>query len=96
MINETLRVRPVVPSKTTRLTPKGGIVVTGRHIPGLTTVSIPIRAVMRDSRNYSPKPEEWRPERWLESEKEDVMNKNTCKVFCSSLFVNLFLKICRP
>ena len=69
------RVRPPVPSKSQRYVPKGGFVVAGRHIPEKCMVSIPFQVIMRDSRYFSPSPNQWRPDRWLKSEKEKAMNK---------------------
>ena len=78
VINETLRVRTIVPSKSQRIVPDGGLVIAGEFIPGGTHVSIPFYALSHDKRNFSPSPNEWRPERWINPSKEEAMNKAAC------------------
>lgn len=47
VINETLRLHPPVPSGLSRLTPKEGIVVGDKRVPGDTIVSVPLWTVGR-------------------------------------------------
>lgn len=74
IIQETQRVVAVVPSKSQRVVQPEGIVLAGEFIPGGSHVSIPQQAVMKDPRNFSPSPELWRPDRWLNPEKEEAMD----------------------
>ncbi|KAK2791469.1 hypothetical protein FQN53_002578 [Emmonsiellopsis sp. PD_33] len=63
VINETLRLHPVVPSGTQRLTPPEGIRIGDRYIPGNVIVKMPSHAMFRDKRNFH-QPNEFIPERW--------------------------------
>jgi cytochrome P450 len=65
IINETLRLKPAVPSGVQRETPVVGIDIDELHIPGKVLVRVPLYAVSRDSR-YFERPEEFLPERWLQ------------------------------
>jgi len=47
IINEALRLYPPVPSGLQRVTPAGGAVVAGRHIPGHVNVTTPTYALHR-------------------------------------------------
>lgn len=68
VLNETLRLQPVIPSGTQRelLKGKGPVTVAGRIIPEGTTVQIPPYIVQRSSEYFPEDPECFRPERWLE------------------------------
>ncbi|MCO5613605.1 hypothetical protein L7F22_067882 [Adiantum nelumboides] len=82
VINETLRLHPPVASGVQREVPasssKGEIVQLrgGKSVilPPGTAVSIPTTFIQRDPRNFSPSPNEFRPERWIEKEKETAFN----------------------
>ncbi|KAL1639131.1 hypothetical protein SLS58_008218 [Diplodia intermedia] len=63
IINESLRLRPPVPSGLARVTPPEGLVVDGVHVPGDTIVSVPTQTLQRDERNFEDATE-FRPERW--------------------------------
>lgn len=65
IINETLRLKPVIPSGQPRLTPPGGLQVDEVWIPGDTIVAIPQWTIFRDER-YFIRATEFLPERWLE------------------------------
>lgn len=71
VILETLRMRPAVPTGTTRETPKGGIIIGGRHIPENVNVMLPIMPI-QTSEKFCPRAGEFLPERWNEpgAEKE--------------------------
>ena len=70
IINETLRLHPVVPSALSRKTPPEGIMVGDTFIPGSMTVWCPQYAISRDENNYK-RAEEFVPERW--SSKPDMI-----------------------
>lgn len=81
VINETLRLHPPVASGVQREVPissQGETVQLrdGRTVilPPGTAVSVPTTLIQRDPRNFSPSPNEFRPERWLEKEKEKAFN----------------------
>ncbi|KAJ5939681.1 hypothetical protein N7466_002815 [Penicillium verhagenii] len=64
VINETLRLKPAVPSGQPRLTPPEGLQIDEVWIPGETIVVIPQYVIQRDER-YFPSGSEFIPERWL-------------------------------
>ncbi|KIJ45960.1 hypothetical protein M422DRAFT_29605 [Sphaerobolus stellatus SS14] len=69
VINEALRLQPVLPSGTQRVLPKGNgpVMVAGQMIPEGTVVQIPAYTVHRDPKYFPNQPEAFRPERWLEN-----------------------------
>ncbi|KAJ5690479.1 hypothetical protein N7462_004871 [Penicillium macrosclerotiorum] len=73
IINETLRLKPVVPSGQPRVTPPEGLVIDEVSIPGDTIIIVPQYLVQRDPRNFKL-PLEFIPERWLDEQKELVLD----------------------
>ncbi|KAL4960091.1 cytochrome P450 [Aspergillus stella-maris] len=71
VINETLRLKPAVPSGQPRQTPPEGLQVDEMWIPGDTIVAIPQHVIQRDDR-YFPSGDKFIPERWLD-EKERLI-----------------------
>jgi len=69
VINETLRLLPVVPSGSSRgtTTETGGQLVGSHYIPPNTSVFVHFYSVHRDPRNFSC-PDRFLPERWLSEE----------------------------
>lgn len=67
VINETMRLKPGVPSGSQRVPPdnESATLVGENIIPPHTTVQIPAWAVHRDPRNFWPHPESFYPDRWL-------------------------------
>ncbi|KZV87070.1 cytochrome P450 [Exidia glandulosa HHB12029] len=67
-IDESLRLMPVVPTNGSRCVPigSGGKHIAGYFIPEDTEVFVSPYQLHRDPRYFSPKTEEYRPERWLE------------------------------
>lgn len=73
VINETLRLKPVVPSGQMRVTPPEGLFIDEVFIPGNTIVVVPQYLLQRDARNFS-RPLEFIPERWLEKDQGMVFD----------------------
>jgi cytochrome P450 len=64
-INETLRLFPPAIVSLQRETPVGGATIDGRQVAGSATVSVSPWAASRSEHNFT-KPNEFRPERWLD------------------------------
>ncbi|KAH7333161.1 cytochrome P450 monooxygenase-like protein [Rhexocercosporidium sp. MPI-PUGE-AT-0058] len=79
IINETLRLHPPVPSGVSRVTPKEGVVVGERRIPGETIVSVPLWTVGRSPKAWR-QPLEFIPERWS-TKPELIINKSAYAPF---------------
>jgi len=71
IIMETLRLHPPVPIGQPRVTPSSGTTTLGGYtdIPPGTRVNAQAYSLHRNA-DVFPEPEEWRPERWMESKKE--------------------------
>lgn len=67
IINETLRLKPPVPSGIHRQTPPEGLWIDEIFIPGDVHVAVPTYALHHDER-YWERPDEFWPERWLDEE----------------------------
>lgn len=63
VINETLRLKPPVPSGLPRITPPEGIQIDEVYIPGDTIVAVPTHTIQRDERYYG-RSLDFYPERW--------------------------------
>ena len=71
-IKEAMRLNPSAPSLFPRLVPKDGKVIDGYYVPGGTEVTGYSYAQHRDKKLYGVDAEEFRPERWMESEKRTL------------------------
>jgi cytochrome P450 len=67
IINETLRLKPPVPSAIHRQTPPEGLWIDEIFIPGDVHVAVPTYALHHDKR-YWERPDEFWPERWMDEE----------------------------
>ena len=78
LINETLRLRPIV-FQTLRSIPKGSkIEINGLEFTGPAYIRVPIWAIQQDPNNF-PRPDEFLPERWArkcKSKSETKSNDN--------------------
>jgi cytochrome P450 len=74
-INEALRLYPPAPAGVQRRTPPQGTIIDGKLVPGKTQLSVHPHAIQRDERYFS-KPDEWIPERWVESRRPSSFNHN--------------------
>ncbi|KAJ7153585.1 high nitrogen upregulated cytochrome P450 monooxygenase 2 [Mycena crocata] len=66
-INETLRVYPPVQTRISRGVPSGhpGVHAAGVFLPENTSIDFPPRVIHRDPEYFSPKSDQYWPERWL-------------------------------
>ena len=75
IINETLRLKPAVPSGQPRVTPPEGLQIDEVWIPGDGNVVVPQYILQRDNRNF-PEGDKFVPERWLiENKKKMILNE---------------------
>ncbi|THH32439.1 hypothetical protein EUX98_g1780 [Antrodiella citrinella] len=72
VINEALRLYPVVPSGVQRFVEREGAMISSSYIPPGTSVRVHTWSVQRDPRNFFPSPNEFWPERWLIAEKPSL------------------------
>lgn len=73
IINETLRLKPAVPSGQPRVTPPGGLQIDEVWIPGDVNVVVPQYILQRDNRNF-PEADKFVPERWLAENKKTMIS----------------------
>ncbi|TEA13252.1 Cytochrome P450 monooxygenase gsfF [Colletotrichum sidae] len=67
-IREAMRLNPSAPNIFPRLVGEGGMQLGGKHVPEGTEVTCNPWLVHRDEAIFGPDVEDFRPERWLESE----------------------------
>lgn len=67
-----MRLHPGVGLPLERVVPKGGTTMCGKFLPEGTTVGINAWVVHHDKDVYGSDHEEFRPERWIESEPEKL------------------------
>ncbi|KAJ9294970.1 hypothetical protein DTO271G3_6532 [Paecilomyces variotii] len=72
IINETLRLKPAVPSGQPRVTPPDGLLIDDVWIPGDVNVIVPQYIVQRDNRNFVDG-DRFIPERWLAGNKGEMI-----------------------
>lgn len=75
IINETLRLFPLVTVNAPREAPPEGLTINGTYIPGGTVILAPLHAFAHDEKNFS-RANEFLPERWWTESPEMVMNKS--------------------
>ncbi|KAK3688935.1 cytochrome P450 17A1, partial [Podospora appendiculata] len=80
-IKESLRVNPPAPQVLPRVVGSKGATISGVFVPGGTDVMCHASVVQRDPELYGPDPEAFRPERWLESERQSATFDASSMVF---------------
>ncbi|KAH7388967.1 cytochrome P450 [Cadophora sp. MPI-SDFR-AT-0126] len=68
VVKEALRLRPSIIGQLLRHTPEGGLVIDGNFIPANTPIGMSPLAQNRDKKVWGDDANEFKPERWLESE----------------------------
>ncbi|KIJ57323.1 hypothetical protein M422DRAFT_57629 [Sphaerobolus stellatus SS14] len=71
-IRESLRLHPTIGLPLQRVVPKGGRNIAGRFFPEGTLVGMQPRLVHTDPRAYGDDAASWRPERWLEEDRNQL------------------------
>ncbi|ETS76796.1 hypothetical protein PFICI_12183 [Pestalotiopsis fici W106-1] len=71
-IKESLRLNPPAPNLFARVVPPDGKTIDGVFVPGHTEVTSVSYIVQRDPVLYSPDPEAYRPERWVEQDADKL------------------------
>jgi cytochrome P450 len=70
VIKEALRIHPSVGLGLQRVVPPGGRTIAGRYVPAGSTVGVNAWVAHRNKDVFGEDANEWRPERWLEIEKD--------------------------
>jgi cytochrome P450 len=70
-IKEGLRLAPPAPNLFARVTPKGGKVIDGHFVPGGVDITTCAYIVQRNKDFYGEDAEDFKPERWLESQQRN-------------------------
>lgn len=77
-LKEAMRLRPAVGLNITRHVPKGGADIDGQWYPGGTECAVNGWVLHRDRKVFGNDAELYRPERWLEEDKERVKAMDRC------------------
>lgn len=77
-LKEAMRLRPAVGLNITRKVPPQGAEIGGAKLPGGTAVALNGWVLHRDREVFGEDAEEYRPERWLEADKEKLRNMERC------------------
>ncbi|EJC97640.1 cytochrome P450 monooxygenase [Fomitiporia mediterranea MF3/22] len=72
VINEALRVHPMVGLGLPRVVPASGLTVCGKHFPEGTVLSVPTYTIHRDKEVWGEDADTFRPERWFEGDKSTM------------------------
>ncbi|EMD40186.1 hypothetical protein CERSUDRAFT_151209 [Gelatoporia subvermispora B] len=77
VIDEALRIHSTVAAGLPREVGPGGLNVLGHFFPEGAVLSVPTYSAHRDESIWAPDPDAYRPERWIEADKEkrEAMNK---------------------
>lgn len=77
-IKEAFRVHPAAGLPLERITPPQGVEICGRHVPGGTIVGCSAWVIHKRPEVYGDDVDCYRPERWLEADKEQLKDMNAC------------------
>ena len=79
VIKEALRIHPAVGLILERIVPPAGMTVYGIHIPGGTVIGANPWVIHRDKLMFGADADQWRPERWIDSDKVTLklMNRSS-------------------
>ncbi|KAJ7595196.1 cytochrome P450 [Mycena floridula] len=93
VINETLRIMPVVPNGIQRVLSAGsqGCTIGGNYIPPSTVVQVAPSSLIklivhRNPAHFNPSPESFIPERWIYAENNSIDDPEMTALFSSSEF----------
>ncbi|TRX98040.1 hypothetical protein FHL15_001250 [Xylaria flabelliformis] len=75
--NEALRIHPSTGLILERRTPKGGVTLHGKYIPEDTIIGVNSWVVNRDKGIFGEDAHSFRPERWIESDPQDITRMRT-------------------
>ena len=83
-MKEAMRVHPGVGFPLERYVPSEGATILGKNLPGGTIVSMSAPVVHQDTAIFGPDAAEFRPERWLDSDPEQIklMDRSLLTVSC--------------
>lgn len=80
-----MRVHPGVSFPLERIVPKGGVRVSGKHLPEGTIVGMNAAVIHRNKEIFGEDADTFRPERWMgEEERVKVMDRHLLTVSVSS------------
>jgi cytochrome P450 len=77
-IKEAFRLHPAAGLPLERITPPQGVEICGEHIPGGTIVGCSAWVIHRRKEVYGEDVDHYRPERWLEADKDQLKEMNAC------------------
>lgn len=77
-LKETMRMRPAVGLNIERLVPHGGAEIDGCKLPGGTHVSVNCWVLHRDRQVFGEDADVFRPERWLDADKDKLKTMDRC------------------
>ncbi|KAK6005955.1 hypothetical protein QM012_006365 [Aureobasidium pullulans] len=75
--NEALRIHPSTGLILERTTPKGGVLLHGKHIPEGTIIGVNCWVVNRDKGIFGEDADTFRPERWLDNDPQQISKMRT-------------------
>lgn len=77
VIKESLRIHPPIPGLLSKRVPPGGDIIDGHYIPEGTRIGHNIWSAQR-SQIFGADPNIFRPERWIEAEREQLLQMQQC------------------